>query len=411
MRQLVPGGTSKSYGLHVARLAGLPAEVLTEAAHVLQYLERQESQPAALPLPAVNGTRPPGVAQATAVLAQQLLGLDICQITPLQALSLLHDLQQQARTLVGIARSLPNGTHSAARSDHVQPHRGWEVIERPTSVLKELLDNALDAGSTRIDIELVNGGRRLIQVTDNGCGMSPRMPRWRCSGLRPARFVLSTTCPLATLGFRGEALPSIAAVAEVEMVTRPAEQTEGVLVRSHTSGAPQVHAIGCPVGTRVRVQRLFSHVPVRLRALKSVAREVQLMQELVAHYALAHPQVTLHMQHEGRRLLFAPATTDLRQRLAVIFGQELAAQMLPVSWQSLDLGIQGAVSPPSINRATRQRQYCWVNGRPVRSPLVSAALERAYGALLPPGRHPVAALGITLSPTLLDVNIHPAKPK
>jgi DNA mismatch repair protein MutL len=115
------------------------------------------------------------------------------------------------------------------------------------------------------------------------------------------------------------------------------------------------------------------------------------------------------MQHEGRRVLFAPATTDLRQRLAVVYGQELAMQMLPVSWQSLDLGIEGAVSPPSIHRATRQRQYCWVNGRPVRSPLVSAALERAYGALLPPGRHPVAALGITLSSSLLDVNIHPRK--
>jgi len=285
-----------------------------------------------------------------------------------------------------------------------------EVIERPTSVLKELLDNALDAGSTRIDIELINGGRRLIQVTDNGCGMSPEdgalaLQRFTTSKIRS----IDDLSTLVTLGFRGEALPSIAAVAEVEIVTRPAEHPEGVVVRSHISGAPQVHTIGCPVGTRVRVQRLFSHVPVRLRALKSVAREVQLMQELVAHYALAHPQVTLHMQHEGRRLLFVPATTDLRQRLAVIFGQELAAQMLPVSWQSLDLSIQGAVSPPSINRATRQRQYCWVNGRPVRSPLISAALERAYGALLPPGRHPVAALGITLSPTLLDVNIHPRK--
>jgi DNA mismatch repair protein MutL len=285
-----------------------------------------------------------------------------------------------------------------------------EVIERPASVLKELLDNALDAGSTRIDIELINGGRRLIQVTDNGCGMSPEdamlaLQRFTTSKIRS----IDDLPTLATLGFRGEALPSIAAVAEVDIVTRTAEQPEGVLVRSQTSDAPQVHVIGCPVGTRVRVQRLFSHVPVRLRALKSVAREVQLMQESVTHYALAHPQVTFHMQHEGRRLLFAPATTDLRQRLAVVFGQALATQMLPVSWQSLDLGIQGAVSPPSINRATRQRQYYWVNGRPVRSPLVSAALERAYGALLPPGRHPVAALGITLSPTLLDVNIHPRK--
>ena len=285
-----------------------------------------------------------------------------------------------------------------------------EVIERPTSVVKELLDNALDAGSTRIDIELVNGGRRLIQVTDNGCGMNAEeavlaLQRFTTSKIRH----IDDLSTLTTLGFRGEALPSIAAVAEVEIVTRPADQPEGVLVRSHASGEPQVQPIGCPMGTRVRVQRLFSHVPVRLRALKSVAREVQLVQELVAHYALAQPQVTLHVQHEGRRLLFAPASPDLRQRLAAMFGQELAAQMVPIAWQSLDLVIQGAVSPPTIHRATRQRQYYWVNGRPVRSILVSAALERAYGALLPPGRHPVVALGITLSPTFLDVNVHPRK--
>src|SRR3989449_10222325 len=285
-----------------------------------------------------------------------------------------------------------------------------EVIERPTSVIKELIDNALDAGSTRIDIELVNGGRRLIQVTDNGCGMSAEetvlaLQRFTTSKIRH----IDDLSMLTTLGFRGEALPSIGAVAEVEIITRPADQPEGVLVRSHASGEPQVSPIGCPVGTRVRVQRLFSHVPVRLRALKSVAREVQLVQELVAHYALAHPQVTWHVEHDGRRLLFAPASADLRQCLMVIFGQELAAQMLPVSWQSLDLIIHGVVSPPALHRATRQRQYYWVNGRPVRSPLVSAALERAYGALLPPGRHPLAALGIAVSPTVLDVNIHPRK--
>lgn len=285
-----------------------------------------------------------------------------------------------------------------------------EVIERPTSVVKELIDNALDAGSTRLDIALVNGGRRLIQVTDNGCGMTAEeavlaLQRFTTSKIRH----IDDLNTLTTLGFRGEALPSIAAVAEVEIITRPADQTEGVLVRSHASGEPQVSPIGCPIGTRVRVQSLFSHVPVRLRSLKSVAREVQLVQELVAHYALAHLPVTWHIQHEGRRLLFAPASTDLRQRLTVIFGQEAAAQMVPVHWQSLDLIIQGAVSPPTLTRATRQRQYYWVNGRPVRSPLVSAALERGYGTFLPPGRHPVAALGVTLSPTFLDVNVHPRK--
>ncbi len=285
-----------------------------------------------------------------------------------------------------------------------------EVIERPASVVKELLDNALDAGSSRIDIDLVNGGRQLIQVTDNGCGMTPEdallaLQRFTTSKIQH----IDDLATLTTLGFRGEALPSIAAVADVDILTRPAEQLEGVHVQGRLGQEPQAQPVGCPIGTRVQVRQLFAQVPVRLRSLKAVAREVQVVQELVAHYALAHPQVTLHVRHEGRRVLFVPASTDIRQRLTGIFGQELAVQMLPVQWQSLDLAIQGAVAPPALHRATRQRQYYWVNGRPVRSILLSAALEKIYGALLPAGRHPVVALGVTMSPTLLDVNIHPRK--
>jgi DNA mismatch repair protein MutL len=285
-----------------------------------------------------------------------------------------------------------------------------EVIERPASVVKELLDNALDAGATRIDILLVNGGRQRIQVTDNGSGMSPddavlALQRFTTSKMRH----IEDLSRLTTLGFRGEALPSIAAVAEVEIATRTAEHPLGVLVQSTGSAPPVVRPVGCPVGTRVDVQRLFAQVPVRLRALKSVAREVQQIQELVAHYALAHPHVTFHLQHEGRRVLFAAASPEVNQRLGVMFGTEVAAQMLPVQWQSLDMHIHGAISPPALHRATRQRQYVWVNGRPVRSGLVGIALERAYGARLPPGRHPLAALGINLSPTFLDINTHPRK--
>lgn len=285
-----------------------------------------------------------------------------------------------------------------------------EVIERPASVVKELLDNALDAGATRIDILLVNGGRQRIQVTDNGVGMAPddavmALQRFTTSKMRH----IEDLSHLMTLGFRGEALPSIAAVAEVEIATRTAEHPIGVLVQSTGSDTPVVRPLGCPVGTRVDVQRLFAQVPVRLRALKSVAREVQQIQELVAHYALAHPHVTFHLQHEGRRVLFAAASTEVRQRLGIMFGTEVAAQMLPVQWQSLDMYIHGAISPPALHRATRQRQYVWVNGRPVRSGLVGIALERAYGARLPPGRHPLAALGINLSPTFLDINTHPRK--
>jgi DNA mismatch repair protein MutL len=285
-----------------------------------------------------------------------------------------------------------------------------EVIERPASVVKELIDNALDAGSTRLDIDLHNGGRRLIQVTDNGSGMSPEdavlaLQRFTTSKIRR----LEDLSTLTTLGFRGEALPSMVAVAEVEIYTRLAGQPEGVLVRSREGEGPALQPVGCPVGTRVGVRRLFAHVPVRLRALKSVSREVQQIQDLVAHYALAHPHITFHLRHDGRRLLFAPACADLVQRLPLVLGRELAAQLLPVHWQSVDMRIYGAVSTPAVSRATRQRQYFWVNGRPVHSGLLSAAVARAYGALLPPGRHPLVALGVTLPPDGLDINVHPRK--
>lgn len=301
---------------------------------------------------------------------------------------------------------------SVQRLDAVTAGRiaAGEVIERPTSVVKELVENALDAGSTRIDIELHNGGRRLIQVTDNGCGMSPddallALQRFTTSKIRS----MADLRGLSTLGFRGEALPSVAAVAAVDIYTRVAGEAEGVVVSSGLDGGATVRPVGCPVGTRVVVQRLFAKVPVRLHALKSIAREVQQMHELVAHYALAHPHVAFSLHHDGRRVFFAPPCADLWQRLPLVLGRELAAQMLPVHWQSVDLHIQGAVSVPAVHRATRQRQYFWVNGRPIRSGLLSIAVARAYGGLLPPGRQPVIVLGLTLPAAFLDVNVHPRK--
>lgn len=285
-----------------------------------------------------------------------------------------------------------------------------EVIERPASVVKELIDNAIDAASTRIDIVLENGGRRLIQVTDNGMGMGPEdaelaLERFTTSKIR----TLDDLTQLATLGFRGEALPSMAAMADVEIATRQAGQLEGVRVRCTAALGTVAQPIGCPVGARVRVYHLFARTPVRLNALRSISRELKQIHELVAHYALAYPQVTFQLQHDGRRLLFAPASTDWAQRLTVMYDRHVIPYLRPVEWQSVDMRIVGAISAPDINRATRQRQFFWVNDRPVRSPLVSAALGRAYGARLPPGRYPLAALGIALPAQFVDVNVHPRK--
>lgn len=285
-----------------------------------------------------------------------------------------------------------------------------EVIERPASVVKELLDNALDAGSTRILIEIHNGGRQCIQVTDNGTGIHPEdallaLQRFTTSKMRH----LDDLTHLATLGFRGEALASIAAVAEIELITRQASALAGVRVHQPLGGRPSSAPIGCPVGTRVRVQHLFAQVPVRLHAMKSIAREVQFIHEVVAHYALAHPHVTFHLQHDGRRVLFVSPGEDMRARVAAALGQEMAASMLTVQSHAFDIHIAGMISAPELHRATRQRHYVWVNGRPIRSALVSAAVTRGYGPCLPAGRHPVIALGFTLPPALLDINIHPRK--
>ena len=285
-----------------------------------------------------------------------------------------------------------------------------EVIERPASVVKELIENAIDAASTRLDITLENGGRRLIQVTDNGMGMSAEdaelaLERFTTSKIR----LIDDLTQLTTLGFRGEALPSMVTMAEVELTTRQAGQIEGLQVQTAAASAPTVRPIGCPVGTRVRVSRLFARAPVRLNALRSISRELKQIHELVAHYALVYPQVTFQLQHDGRRLLFAPASPDWTQRLAVMFDRHVIPYLRPVQWQSVDIQVFGAISAPDIHRATRQRQFFWVNGRPVRSTLLSAALGRAYGARLPPGRYPLAALGVTLPASLVDVNVHPRK--
>lgn len=285
-----------------------------------------------------------------------------------------------------------------------------EVIERPACVVKELMDNALDAGSSRIDIELENGGRRLVQVSDNGCGMYPdevriALQRYTTSKIRQ----LDDLQKLTTLGFRGEALASITAVAEVEIYTRPHDCQEGVMGLARPGRQTTLQAMGSPIGTRVCVHHLFHRVPVRLRALKAVSREVRHIQEMVAHYALARPMVTFHLRHDGRRLLFSQGSRDAQQGLPWVLGRDLAAKLLPIAYDSVDIQVNGFIAPPAINRASRQRQYLWINGRPVRYALLNHAVERLVAGALPPGRHPVFALGLSVSPAMLDVNLHPRK--
>jgi DNA mismatch repair protein MutL len=283
-----------------------------------------------------------------------------------------------------------------------------EVIERPASVVKELIENALDAGATAIQIELWEGGFAWIRVADNGTGI-PRdqlplaLARFATSKIR----TVEDLSRVRTLGFRGEALPSIAAVARVEILTRTAEETEGARLLAE-EGRITVQPAASPVGTAVAVRDLFYNTPARRRFLKSPLREAERVRETVYRYALGYPEVALRFLVDGREVLIAPPGTA-RERAALMWGREAAEELIPVLWEAADLRIIGLISRPTMSRSSRAFQYFYVNGRPVRSGLLAVALERPYAGRLPPGRYPLAILHIELPPAFVDVNVHPQK--
>ncbi len=283
-----------------------------------------------------------------------------------------------------------------------------EVIERPASVVKELIENALDAGATVIQIEAQEGGFALIRVADNGHGI-PRdqvplaLARFATSKIRTAEDLSR----VRTLGFRGEALPSIAAVARVEILTRTPAETEGTRLIAE-EGQCTMYPAASPAGTVVTVRDLFYNTPARRRFLKSPFREAERIRETVYRYALGYPRVAFRLILDGREVLMAPPGTPL-ERAAMIWGREVADELIPVSWEAADLRIHGLISRPTLGRASRAFQHFYVNGRPVRSGLLAVALERPYTGRLPAGRYPLAILHIELPPSFVDVNVHPQK--
>jgi DNA mismatch repair protein MutL len=285
-----------------------------------------------------------------------------------------------------------------------------EVVERPASVVKELVENSLDAGARAISIEIRNGGLSLIRVSDDGSGMtradaSLALERFSTSKIR----TLADLDTIATLGFRGEALSSIAAVARLEMLTRSRETEDlaGAHMRA-AGGQVEVEAAASPVGTSVTVWDLFYNTPARRKFLKSPMREGQLVRQVVARYSLAYPAVAFRLVVNGRETYVAPPATPL-ERIGVALGREVAADMLGVAWEAADLRIWGHVSAPTLGRRDRQGQFFFVNERPVRSGLLAVMLERPYAGRLPPERRPLAVIYIQLDPRLVDVNVHPRK--
>jgi DNA mismatch repair protein MutL len=290
-----------------------------------------------------------------------------------------------------------------------------EVVERPASVVKELIENSLDAGATAISVEIRDGGLSLIRVSDDGCGMSRAdaplaLERFATSKIR----TLDDLDAISTLGFRGEALSSIASVARMEVLTRTQDEVEGTRVRAIAppSALPREGKTGepaaSPIGTSVAVRDLFYNTPARRKFLKSPTREGELVRQTVIRYALAYPTVAFQLVVNGRETVVAPPTTPL-ERIGTALGREVAAEMVEVGWEAADLRVHGYISQPTIGRRNRQGQFFFVNGRPVRSGLLAVMLERPYAGRLPPQRRPLAVIHIRLDSRLVDVNVHPCK--
>ncbi|MFZ5495299.1 MAG: DNA mismatch repair endonuclease MutL [Verrucomicrobiota bacterium] len=285
-----------------------------------------------------------------------------------------------------------------------------EVIERPAAVVKELVENALDAGATRIEVEFRHGGRSLIRVEDNGCGMSRDDAQMALERHATSKLVETADLDrLETFGFRGEAVPSIASVSRFELRTRRAEDAAGTEILVNGGKLVHVRECGLAPGTRITVAHLFNSVPARRKFLKSDATESAHIIQTVRLYALACPQTAFTLVEDGRVLFRSPVCTTLEERVGEIFGRQLAADLLPVAAGDAGLRLTGLIGKPGVNRATRHELIMFVNRRPVDSRTLNYAVIESYATALAKGRYPVAILFLELDPAAVDVNVHPAK--
>jgi len=311
-----------------------------------------------------------------------------------------------------------------------------EVVERPASVVKELLENSLDAGSTRIKVQIEAGGKRLIQITDNGCGMVRddallAFERHATSKIKNAEDLLS----VSTLGFRGEALPSIASVSRLHLETRAAEEPTGTIVEINGGKIFKVEEAGLPEGTSITIRDLFFNTPARKKFLKAESTELSHIASLVTHYALAHPDKHFELHSATNAVLVAPPVAGYSERVYQVFGKDTLDQLIAVAamqplahvglpqpppWRREaeedagprdpgEMRAHGFVSKPEIQKLNRNSIYVFVNGRLIRDRLIQHALTEAYRNILPPTVYPVVLLFLELPTAEVDVNVHPSK--
>jgi len=291
-----------------------------------------------------------------------------------------------------------------------------EVVQRPASVEKELIENAIDAGASSVEVILKDAGTTLVQVIDDGCGMSPEDAE-RCFERHATSKIQSVDDleRIRTLGFRGEALASIAAVSQVELKTKRVEDDAGTLVKVEGGEIVEQRPCAVPDGTSVAVRNLFFNVPARRNFLKTPATELKHLMTTAQFLALANPRISFHVEHDGHEHydLTAARAEDthaaLKERILGLFGEERADELVAVEDSSSDLTIKGFVGEPSFHRKTRGEQFLFVNERYVKDRYLSHAVKKAYGDVLPDGAFPFFALFLTMDPQRVDVNVHPQK--
>ncbi len=294
--------------------------------------------------------------------------------------------------------------------DLVQKIAAGEVIERPASVVKELVDNSIDAGARGIEVEIKGGGRELIKVRDDGVGMEGEdaplaFHRYATSKISSSDDLWS----ISTLGFRGEALPSIASVSQVILVTKPHKGVSGTLVEVVGGEVQGVQEVGAPEGTSVTVRNLFFNIPARRKFLSSISSEYRQIADLLHNFLLAYPQLSFRFVQDGREVFNYPSAKGKRERVEGIWGARYGGDMLTIVYQEEDLKIEGFISLPKASRTSGRHQRFFVNGRSIVSKLLSHSLLQGYGDLLLPGSYPLAVIFLEVDPKLVDVNVHPTK--
>ncbi|MEE8531491.1 MAG: DNA mismatch repair endonuclease MutL, partial [Hyphomicrobium sp.] len=288
-----------------------------------------------------------------------------------------------------------------------------EVVERPASVVKELVENAIDAGATEIEVVTVSGGLALIRVSDNGSGMNRQDLALCVERHATSKLSEDDLFAIQTLGFRGEALPSIGAIARLEILSRAHGEEEALSIVVDRGAKEGPKPAAGNTGTRVEVRDLFANVPARLKFMKSERAENQAVSDVVKRLAMAHADVGFTLttgERTGLRLPREDAGPEgLLKRLGRIMGREFMADALAIAGARETVSVSGFAGLPTLHRPNTVQQFLFVNGRPVKDKLLVGAVRGAYGDLIPRGRHPLLALFVTLPPAEVDVNVHPAK--